>query len=182
MRQAALFRLGLYGVFALGWVLSSAPAMAAGPSGIAYSTDGKAATKACIAHLAGQPPTTALTKNGFAITKNNKRVTSFRKNQSGALLANYFILSLVRKPNDPTFRRCTVVMSLTHRAFAETSSPEFYDFMTGLKAEFERQGNTWGVATDKFGGRHDAWVGRNGTYKVTFNAQSPVIFVEVTLE
>ncbi|MFT5615463.1 MAG: hypothetical protein ACI8Q6_002751, partial [Granulosicoccus sp.] len=124
LRHAFHFQASFAGLVSLLLVLCSNPVSAAGKTEINSGRDGKVLTTACLAHLAGKPPTTAVSQSGFATKKSNRRVTQYRKDVGGGLLPTYLVLNLLKKPNKPTYRGCNFVLSLPKRLLTLTIPPE----------------------------------------------------------
>ena len=179
MLQYFHIHAGFACLIAIVLAFSSGAASAAGKTQIDYASDGKVVAAACLAFLEGKPPTAAINRSGFKTRKNNKRGFTFQKIQKGKLLPNYIIFGLIRKPGDPSVRKCTFGLALPQRMMTETSSPEFYDFMNALQARFKSSGYKRQTVRNRFGREQVVWTGRNGAYKLDVSTQVPVVFIEV---
>jgi hypothetical protein len=155
------------------------PLSAAQAADINYTTDTRIVAKACLAHLAGKPPESSVAKAGFSVFMKNKRGITFRKNASGVFLPTYFIYGAMHKRNDPTNRKCALMISLPKRLMVELQSPEFHDFITALRGVMKAGGYKPGTAKNAFGRDEETWTGRGGTYAFSIAVQSSVIMLDI---
>jgi hypothetical protein len=167
----------------LALLLWAHPALAAGQTEINYTKDGKATATACMAHLAGKPPTTAINQAGFETRKNTRKVAIFQKWPRGGLLPRYVSLALLKEPKDPTRRSCNISLSFPSFLMVETSSPDFKDFATALSATLKSGGyKKSGTTRNAFGVERDVWTGPHGAYTIWVTAQNSVVTISITPE
>jgi hypothetical protein len=160
------------GFVSIALVLCSAPVFAAGKAAIDYTADGKTAAAACMAHLAGKAPTTAVSQSGFRTRLNTKRGILYQKNTRGGLLPIYFALGLYQKPKDQTKRRCSFILSLPHMFLLETKSPEFKAVFRAVYSELKSKGYK---QTSAKNGRDLFFATPNGTYRLSVIRQTGLV-------
>ncbi len=174
MRQPTFLKRAMCAL--VGLALCAPIAVTAQSAGIDHSVDGRAVVANCMSFMEGNPPTSALVQNGFKV-RNNKRATSFRKNAIGGIIPGYLILFLVKRPSDPTYSACNILVALPNRVMVELRSPEYFDFETALRTEMKSRGYSVTVKTDRMNRDTYIWAGRKGTFHMTISVQSPVITV-----
>lgn len=180
MRQIIHVQAALAGIVSLVLLLLSDPAIAAGTTEINYTKDGKLTAAACLDHLTGKPPTTAISQSGFRTKSKTKRGTIYQKTKTGGFLPTYFVFGTYQKGNDPSKLKCSWVLGMVGHLMVETLAPDFRDFLTALTKEFKSKGYKLTTAKNKFGKEQLYWTGPNGTFKSSITTQSPVVFVEIT--
>lgn len=179
MQRDDHLRTACAALFSLGLALWFQPALATGSTEINYTSDGKATATACLAHLAGKPPTTAINQAGFETLRNTRKFTAYQKRSGGGLLPRRVLLILRKKQEQPGRRNCSFALSLPNRLMTETSSPDFRDFTKAMGAVFKSGGyKISGTAKTGLGAERDVWTGPSGSYTISVIAQ----YGNVTLE
>jgi len=161
-----MIHAGIAGLVSLGLLFFSSPILASESSKIDYKSDGKATAKACLSFLADGQATTALTKSGFEIKRSTKKVTYFRKAVNGGLLPASFGFTLVKKPGNQDYRRCSLSLTLPNRVMTELSSPEFSEVLKAFRSQFKLNGYKKSSQKNSVGKETEIWTGPHGSYKL----------------
>ena len=104
----------------------------------------------------------------------------YQKWPPGGLLPKYVLLTLLKKPNDPTRRSCNFTLSFPNHLMVETSSPDFHDFATAMGAVLKSGGYTYsGTVKNAVGRERDVWTGPNGSYTVSVSTQNAVVRIDI---